>query len=177
MNDYDLEQQLQDIQSFLKDAVFLQSNGRHKGALLLLLCCIDGLSKLALPAICETKTRYCSYLRDLFNDMMWWPALRFDLRDPKHASRQKYLEEVLYEYLRCRMVHECTTLTASSAPAESVSIDWSGKAAGFTEMKNGAMIVDGIDLCEFIYRACYRGICKLRGLVIVDEHRPSTGGV
>ena len=152
-----------------RDAEFLMSDRRYHGALLLLLCVVDGLARDKYPSIPrnENKKRYCKYLRWIFAKDVW-PDVWFNLVDPAGKCR---MEEILYTFLRNPVVHEGATLDVAGDKEEPVRIDWESKGA-LMDAREGVLVFNAQKLVAFVKEVVFRGVGEGMGIEIKEEHRP-----
>ncbi len=84
------------------DSMYLYKNNRKASCLLLLLCCIDSLAKKRFSNEKSNKKRYTNYLHEKF-------IMTFEFEESIRVEEKNKiipLEEIIYEYFRCNLVHE-----------------------------------------------------------------------
>jgi hypothetical protein len=87
-----------------KDAIFLKDKGRLRGCLCILLCIIDGLAKSKYPTIRRNRERYITFLKSELKIIGIDESVRIEEKDDL-----LHLSEIIYEYLRCNIIHEGDT--------------------------------------------------------------------
>jgi hypothetical protein len=107
---FSLRQRIRDkgmiaIKEILDDAIFLYKSGRSKSSLLLLLCLVDAIAKKHYPQLRVGK-RYCKYLKERFMKMRLNIGCTI-----KEKGKVVYLDEIIYEYFRCSLIHEADDRT------------------------------------------------------------------
>jgi len=105
----------------LDDAVTLYHLGRKHGAILLLLCAVDALARVADPENTNNGDRFEQFLRS----KMRRPgrAQIHNIQVPK-LNRLFSFEYIIYKFLRCPIVHEGARLEASDPAEFAVCLDW-----------------------------------------------------
>ncbi len=89
------------IRWLYEDAVFLDKNGRKKGALCLLLCLVDALAKQNRPSSEGNRLRYTTYLKDKMKSIGLDNSYRIE-----EKNKLIHISDIVYEYFRCNFVHE-----------------------------------------------------------------------
>ena len=102
------------VQARVEDAGVLADNGRYEGAMLLLLVAVAATSRKRYPRSAPSKKNPRKAMSDreafttFLRDEMW--RLVKDQTDfVVYRGEQQPIEEFLYEYLRCQLVHEGRT--------------------------------------------------------------------
>ncbi len=89
------------IRWLYEDAIFLDKNGRKKGAICLLLCLVDALAKKNRPSGEGNRVRYTTYLKDKMNSIGLDSSYRIE-----EKNELIHVSDIIYEYFRCYFVHE-----------------------------------------------------------------------
>jgi hypothetical protein len=89
------------IRWLYEDAIFLDKNGRKKGALCLLLCLVDALAKQNRPLSEGNRFRYTTYLKDKLKSIGLDESYRIE-----EKNELIHISDIIYEYFRCNFVHE-----------------------------------------------------------------------
>lgn len=89
------------IRWLYEDAIFLNKNGRKKGALLLLLCLVDALARKNRPLSESNKLRYTTYLKDKMKSIDLDMSYRIE-----EKNNLIHISDIIYEYFRNNFVHE-----------------------------------------------------------------------
>jgi len=123
-----------DLSCLYTDAIGLFHLGRKYSALLLLLCTIDALAKRAYPDRDRVGDRFVSYLRERLPEHT--RVQNYNIRVPK-LDKSLRIEEILYAYLRCPIVHEMAALDMRESSDVPVLIDWADGAT-YVQVDNDA---------------------------------------
>ena len=154
-----------------RDAKFLLSEGRNHGALLVLLCIVDGLASIKYPSMArnENRKRYCNYLRWVFSNNVW-PDVRFNLAAPAGKCR---MEEILYNFFRNPIVHEGANLDVDDGWDGPIRIDWESKGA-LMDVKAGVSVFSAKKIIALLEQVVFLGVWESMGMPIqvTDEHCP-----
>jgi hypothetical protein len=99
------------MQARVEDAGVLADKGRYEGAMLMLLIAIASTSRKRYPRNTPSKKNpkkrmsdreaFTTFLRDEI-----WRLVREHSDFVVYEGKQRSIEEFLYEYLRCQLVHE-----------------------------------------------------------------------
>ncbi|HUW19731.1 MAG TPA: hypothetical protein VMW16_10565 [Sedimentisphaerales bacterium] len=102
------------VQARVEDAGVLADNGRYEGAMLMLLTAVAATSRKRYPRGTPSKKNprkpmsdreaFTTFLRDEI-----WRLVREHEDFVVYHGEKKPIEEFLYEYLRCELVHEGRT--------------------------------------------------------------------
>lgn len=99
------------VQARIEDAGVLADNGRYEGALLMLLVAVAATSRKRYPRGTRSKKNSgkemgdCEAFTTFLRDEMWRLVREHD--DFVHyRGEERPVEEFLYEFLRCNLVHE-----------------------------------------------------------------------
>jgi len=99
------------VQARVEDAGVLADNGRYEGAMLMLLIAVASTSRKRYPRCTPSKKNpkqkmsdreaFTTFLRDEI-----WRLVKEHSDFVVYRGKQQSIEEFLYEYLRCQLVHE-----------------------------------------------------------------------
>lgn len=102
------------VQARVEDAGVLAENGRYEGALLMLLIAVAATSRKRYPKDTPSKKNpknnmsdheaFTTFLRDEI-----WLLVKEHSDFVVYEGKQRPIEEFLYQYLRCHLVHEGRT--------------------------------------------------------------------
>ena len=108
---YDSENLLIGVQARVEDAGVLADKGRYEGALLMLLIAVASTSRKRYPRGTPSKKNpnkkmydreaFTTFLRDEI-----WRLVKEHSDFVVYRGKQRPIEEFLYKYLRCQLVHE-----------------------------------------------------------------------
>jgi hypothetical protein len=90
------------VQARVEDAGILADNGRYEGALLMLLVAVAATSRKRYP---KRKMSDHEAFTTFLRDEMWQLVKEHD-DFIVYDGEKKPIEDFLYEYLRCQLVHE-----------------------------------------------------------------------
>lgn len=140
----DKELRLQDHEMswLFTDAVGLFHLGRKYSALLLLLCAVDALARIADTENENVGERFQNFLKEKLPAQT--RVQNFNIRVPKRNDTFR-LEYILYKYLRNPLVHEGTALDVTEPAGFAVYLDWSYAAPSVNVDNTNNLVVFGGD--------------------------------
>ena len=111
---------MKNIEWLLDDARFLFSHARFSGALLTLLCAVQALSSTRSEK--TDRQKFVAFLGERLSSHTGVGELRIQVKSP---GRLPLLQEILYDYLRCPIIHEGKHLIRQEDADSSVCLDFS----------------------------------------------------
>jgi hypothetical protein len=140
------------------DAVGLFHLGRKSSSLLLLLCAVDALAKEAFPKLGPnaSKERFTRYLKEHLPKQTRVQNLH--IRVPKKA-RMLRLEEILYCFLRCPMVHEGAQLDMRTTIGANVLLDWQSEKS-YVKVDDDTVILGANGIIRWLFGVVHDALKK-----------------
>jgi hypothetical protein len=93
------------IKARLEDAEVLWQHGRKEGAWLLALVAAAATSRKRYPRPINDNEAFKSFIRDVLPTLMYGKPLQ-GTPNPRIVFDQTPVEDIVYEHLRCNLVHE-----------------------------------------------------------------------
>jgi hypothetical protein len=126
------------IKTRVDDAEVLWQLGRKEGAWLLALVAAAATSRKRYPRPIKDNTAFKSFIRDVLPTLMFGKPLQ-DTPNPKIIFDQTPVEDIVYEHLRCNLVHE-GEISQKVAFSESTIVD--GRLQGTLAVGSPNLIPD-----------------------------------
>ncbi len=130
-----------DLLWLLRDALGLLNLLRKPPALLLLLCAIDALAGREYPKM-KVGPRFKKYLRKRLSKYTGVTDFLVKIQGHEEPLR---LEDILYKYLRCPMIHEGLVLDMRHASNVPLLLDWSDNRQGYVQVDESGTVIIGAD--------------------------------
>ncbi len=93
------------IRTRVEDAAVLWQHGRKEGAWVLALVAAAATSRKRYRRPISDNQAFKSFIRDVLPTMMYGKPLQ-DTPNPRIIFNQTPIEDIVYEHLRCNLVHE-----------------------------------------------------------------------
>lgn len=127
------------IKARIEDAELLWQRGRKEGAWALALIAAAATSRKRYPMPIRDNEAFKSFIRDVLPTLMFGRSLQSTTPNPSIIFDQTPVENIIYEHLRCNLLHEAT-LSQHVAFSESKIVD--GKVQGTLVVGSPNMIPD-----------------------------------
>lgn len=93
------------IRARIEDAELLWKHGRREGAWVLTLVAAAATSRKRYPRPCSDSKAFKQFIRDVSGTLVTGKSAS-DVANPQIVFDQTPLEDIVYEHLRCNLVHE-----------------------------------------------------------------------
>ncbi|MCG3130202.1 MAG: hypothetical protein FLDDKLPJ_00955 [Phycisphaerae bacterium] len=93
------------VKARIEDAGLLWKHGRKEGAWVLALVAAAATSRKRYPRPCSDSKGFKQFIRDVSGTLVTGKPAS-DVANPQIVFNQTPLEEIVYEHLRCNLVHE-----------------------------------------------------------------------
>jgi len=94
------------IRARIEDAEMLWKQGRKEGAWVLALVAAAATSRKRYPRPVRDNEAFKSFIRDVLPTLMFGKPLDANTPNPRIVFDQTPVEDIVYEHLRCNLVHE-----------------------------------------------------------------------
>ncbi|HTT07984.1 MAG TPA: hypothetical protein VMH34_04260 [Gammaproteobacteria bacterium] len=94
------------IKARIEDAELLWQHGRKEGTWALALIAAAATSRKRYPRPIRDSEAFKSFIRDVLPTLMFGKSLQSTTPNPSIIFDQTPIEEIIYEHLRCNLIHE-----------------------------------------------------------------------